>query len=150
MVWRLAQVNIARFRKPADDPANADFVGNLERINALAESAPGFIWRLKGEGAGAVDIHAFDDPLVAINLSVWTDVDALAAFAYRNPEHRAFLRRREEWFEAVDPYLALWWIIDGHTPAPAEARARLEHLAAHGPTPHAFTFKSLFPTPDEA
>ena len=33
----LAQFNIARIRYPLDDPRMAEFVDNVERVNALAE-----------------------------------------------------------------------------------------------------------------
>ena len=51
MKYHLAQLNIARFVKPADHPDNADFVNNLDRVNAVADAQPGFVWRLVGEVA---------------------------------------------------------------------------------------------------
>ncbi|MES1197460.1 MAG: DUF3291 domain-containing protein [Pseudomonadota bacterium] len=113
MSYHLAQINIARFIKPVDDPANAEFLANFDRINALAESQPGFVWRLIGDGNDALSIHAFDDPLIAINMSVWADMEALAAFVYRT-EHRDIMRRGHEWFEPMAVYMALWWIPIGH------------------------------------
>ncbi len=147
MSWHLAQVNIARFRKPADDPANADFIAALDHVNALAEASPGFVWRLTGEGNSAVDLQPFDDPNIAINMSVWESVDALAAFAYRNMDHRGVMRRRREWFEEMPVYMALWWVPAGTTPAIMEAKQRLGLLESHGPTPDAFTFRQPFPPP---
>lgn len=147
MDWHLAQVNIARFRKPADDPANADFMAALDHVNALAEASPGFVWRLTGEGNNAVDLQPFDDPNIAINMSVWESVDALAAFVYRNMDHRGVMRRRREWFEEMPIYMALWWVPAGATPTVAEAKERLALLEAHGPTAAAFTFRQPFPAP---
>lgn len=60
--WRLAQVNIGRLKAPIDAPETADFVANLDRINALAEAQAGFVWRLTGDGDDATDVAAFDDP----------------------------------------------------------------------------------------
>src|SRR5215510_8216112 len=100
MTYHLAQINIGRFRLPVEHPANADFVANLDRINALADSQPGFVWRLKGEGNNATDIKPYDDPNMAINMSVWSDMDALAGFVYRTA-HREVMRRRREWFEEM-------------------------------------------------
>ena len=37
----LAQMNVARLRAPLDSPQLADFVGALDRINALADGSPG-------------------------------------------------------------------------------------------------------------
>ncbi len=64
---------------PAADPANADFVNNLDRVNAVAERQPGFVWHLKGEGSSAIDLQPFDDPNIAVSMSVWTDLDSLVA-----------------------------------------------------------------------
>ena len=52
MQYQVAEINIATFRSPMADPVNADFIANLDRVNALAEAAPGFVWRLVGEGGG--------------------------------------------------------------------------------------------------
>ena len=145
--YQLAQVNIGRLKAPIDAPEIREFVDNLDRINALADSQPGFIWRLVGDGNNATDIQAFEDPTVNINLSVWNSLDHLAAFVYRTA-HRDIMRRRREWFQQMDLYLALWWVPSGHRPTPAEARARLEFLERHGPTAEAFTFRTPFPAPD--
>jgi hypothetical protein len=147
MTYHLAQVNIGRFIKPVEDPANADFVNALDHVNALADGSPGFVWRLKGEGSGAIDIKPFPDPQMAINMSVWESVEALAAFVYRNMDHRGVMRRRREWFEARQVYMALWWIPAGTLPAIDDAKAKLELLEKLGPTPEAFTFKQPFPPP---
>ena len=70
----LAELNIARAVAPMDHPAMADFVANLARINALGDRSPGFVWRLQDETGAATAIRAFDDPLVIVNLTVWTTV----------------------------------------------------------------------------
>ncbi len=148
MKHHLAQINIGRFRLPPENPANADFMSALDGVNTIAESSPGFIWRLKGEGSNnATDIRAFDDPMMALNMSVWESVEQLAAFAYRNMDHRSIMRRRREWFEETPVYMALWWVPAGHIPTPEEGREKLELLARLGPTPAAFTFRQPFPPP---
>ncbi len=140
----LAQLNVGRLRAPLDDPLIHDFRVNLDRINALAEVSPGFVWRLQDESGNATGIKLFDDELEIINLSVWTSIDALADFTYRS-EHVELLRRRRDFFEpATQPILCLWWIPEGTTPTAHDAIARLEHLRAHGPTPTAFTFRHRF------
>jgi hypothetical protein len=150
MDWHLAQVNIGRLRAPVDDPAIAEFVAGLDRINALADSAPGFVWRLQTEDGNATAIRPDPgDEMVAINLSVWESVEALADFAYRSA-HLAFLRRRAEWFERMaSSYLAMWWIPAGTIPTVADAMDRVAHLDRHGPTPTAFTFRHRFAPPDD-
>ncbi len=148
--FHLAQINVGRLLAPVQHPQIADFAANLDRINALADGLPGFVWRLKGEGNNATDIQPRpDDPLFAINMSVWTDLDALAGFVYRSA-HRDIMRRRREWFEAMEIYMALWWIPAGHIPSIEEGMATLATFERLGPTAAAFTFKTPFPAPDQA
>ena len=147
MNYQLAQLNIARFRVSQDDPVNADFVNSLDRVNTIAESQPGFIWRFTGEGNDALDVQAFDDPNIAVNMSVWSDIESLGEFVYRNEDHLAIMRRRTEWFEKVRIHLVLWWIEEGHIPTIDEAKQRLELLLQNGPTKDAFTFREPYPPP---
>jgi len=148
MTWHLAQLNIGRLRAPTDDPATADFMANLDPINALAESSPGFVWRLQTDEGNATAIRAFPgDGLMILNLSVWESIETLAGYVYRSA-HTPFLRRRGEWFERLgEVYLVLWWIPAGTRPTIEEALARLEQLRTFGPTPGAFTFRHPFPHP---
>ena len=74
MSHHLAQINIAKFRLPIEHPVNTDFLNDLDRINAIAEQQPAFVWRFVGEGNSAIDVKAFGDPNVAVNMSVWTDM----------------------------------------------------------------------------
>ena len=83
--YELAQLNIAAMKDPLESPGMADFVSNLDRINALAESSPGFVWRLQTEEGDATAIRPYDDDMVLVNMSVWESVDALAAFVYSDP-----------------------------------------------------------------
>jgi hypothetical protein len=148
MQYQLAEINIATFRVPVADPVNAEFIANLDRVNALAEAAPGFVWRLVGDGNNALEIKAFENPNTAINMSVWTDMDALAHFVYRNDGHRDIMRRRKEWFERMEFHLALWWIPAGHRPTVSEGKERLQSLSRVGPSAYAFLFNKPFPAPD--
>lgn len=142
--FHLAQLNIAHTRFAVDDPGMAEFMAALERINALAEATPGFVWRLQSESGNATDIQAYEDPRLLVNMSVWESIDALRGYVYQS-EHVDFLRRRKEWFEAAEtPFQVLWWVAVGHTPTVGEAKERLEYLTLHGPTAYAFTFRSPF------
>jgi hypothetical protein len=140
----LAQINVARLKAPIDHPDTAEFVANLDGINALAETSPGFVWRFQTDDGNATSVHPTGDELVIVNLSMWTSVEALSDFAYRSG-HTAFLRRRAEWFErATEPVVALWWEPAGSRPDEHEGMARLAHLRTHGPSAHAFTFRDQF------
>lgn len=144
--YQLAQLNIARLLEPLDSPRLADFVANLDRINALAESAEGFVWRLQTEEGDATGIQDFGAEYI-VNLSVWRDAQALFDFVYRSA-HTEIMGRRKEWFARLDrAYSVLWWVPAGHQPGTAEARERLERLQQQGPGPEAFTFKQRFPMP---
>jgi len=148
--WHLAQANIARMKVPIEDPLMETFRAQLDAINALAEASPGFIWRLQTAAGNATDIHAFDDPLLLFNMSVWQDVDALHAYTYRSA-HAGPLRARRDWFEpAQAPSFVLWWIPAGHLPTIEEAKAKLKLIAARGPSSEAFTFRDRFLAPESA
>jgi Domain of unknown function (DUF3291) len=150
----LAQVNIARLRAPLDSPDLADFVAALDPVNAAAETAPGFVWRLQTEDGNATSILAFDwdagtSAGVIVNMSVWESVEDLAAFVYSG-SHRPVLRRRRDWFERMEQaYAALWWIPAGGVPTTEDAEDRVRYLRAHGPSPYAFTLRVHFPAPGD-
>lgn len=155
MTYKLAQVNIGRLTAPLDSPQLAAFVNALDPVNAAAERAPGFVWRLQTDEGNATSIQAFewdaaDSAGVIINMSVWDSVQSLADFVY-SPEHLPVLRRRREFFHRMaEAYTAMWWIPAGTLPTPADAEDRVRHLRTHGPMPYAFTFRVHFPAPDQA
>lgn len=140
----IAQLNVARFRRPKADPANQSFMDALDHVNAQADAADGFIWRLVGEGdandATAIEAVAGDADFI-VNLSVWRDVPSLEAFAYRQADHRAVLARRSDWFDVMEPSLALWEVPEGHIPSVAEALEKLAELGRDGPSAAVFTFR---------
>ncbi|MFE1792988.1 DUF3291 domain-containing protein [Streptomyces sp. NPDC059525] len=145
MTYELAQVNISRLKYPLDSPELKDFVDGLDPVNAVADAADGFVWRLQGEEGNATDVAVFDDEWIIINMSVWRDTNALTAFMYQG-RHRELMSRRREWFTHVkEAMTALWWVPAGERPTVADAEERLLHLREHGPTPYAFTLRTSFP-----
>jgi len=152
VAFELAQVNVGRLVAPLDDPQIAAFVAALDPVNAAADHAAGFVWRLQTEEGNATSIQAFSFDIVGsagiiINMSVWSDVESLGAFVYGDL-HRQILRRRREWFQPMaEAWMACWWVPNGHRPTTDEAEERVQHLRTHGPTPHAFTLKNHFPRP---
>lgn len=146
--YELAQLNIARLSAPLDSPQLADFVAGLAPVNAGAEAAPGFVWRLRDETEGdATSFRIFDDDWLIVNLTVWTSAEALRAFVY-DDLHRSVLRRRREWFERLgEPFTVLWWVPAGTAPTVAEAQERLVHLRKHGVTSYAFGLADTVPPP---
>ena len=146
--YHIAQINIARLRAPMDSPQLAGFVARLEEINALADGAPGFVWRLQTPEGDATYLRPFDDDQIIVNMTVWESVEDLKSYVYKSA-HAELLRQRREWFEHFQgAYLAMWWVPAGHIPGIDEAKKRLKHLEEHGPSQFAFTFKTVQP-PDE-
>ena len=149
MVHHLAQLNIGELIAPSDSPVVADFFNNLDRINALAEDSPGFVWRLQSESGNATSYRILNENTL-VNMSVWKDIDALKAYVYTS-DHVAFIRRRKEWFHHLkEMYMVLWWVSEGHIPTLEEAQERLLYIRQHGPTPYAFTFQKSFLPPSHA
>lgn len=146
--FHLAQLNIGVLREPLESERMTGFVEGLDPVNATADEAPGFVWRLQTEDGDATSIRAFEDDLMIVNLSVWESIEALRAFVYASPLHKSFLRRRREWFEQMDVFMVLWWIPSGHLPDVEEAKERLTALRQHGPTAEAFTFRAAYPAPE--
>lgn len=144
----LAQLNIAAMKAPIDSPLLADFVAQLDAVNALAEASEGFVWRLQDEEGDATSFRFSENPNLLINMSVWKSVEALEQFTYRNAAHGAVMRDRKKWFEKMDEmYVVLWWIPVGQHPNLTEAKEKLEHLQQHGATSVAFTFRKRFDSP---
>ena len=142
--YHIAQVNIARMLYPIDAPEMVDFVNNLDPINALADAAPGFVWRLQTDEGNATSLQPYADDMLILNMSVWEDIESLKEYTFKSA-HVEFVRRRKEWFELFKgSYTALWWIPAGHIPTMEEAKERLAHLEEHGETAVAFTFKKSF------
>jgi hypothetical protein len=145
--YELAQLNVGILTGPLDSPPLADFVANLERINALAEQSPGFAWRLQTEEGDATALRPLGEN-VLVNMSVWKDIASLRNYVYRSA-HAEIMSRRKEWFQRMpEAYFVLWWVKEGHRPSIAEAISKLELLRAAGPTAEAFTFRQAYLPPD--
>jgi heme-degrading monooxygenase HmoA len=130
-----------------DGSVLAGFKAALESINALADQAPGFVWRLQTEDGDATAIRPYEDERMMVNMSVWESIETLRAFVYSSG-HTSVMRNRMRWFEKLETYLVLWSVPAGHEPTIEEAKERLEHLKRRGPTPYAFTFRVSFSAPD--
>src|SRR5262249_31403837 len=114
---------------------------------AEADRSPGFVWRLQTPDGDATSIHAFDDPMILVNMSVWESAEALKEFVYRSG-HIGPLRDRLKWFEKpARDSMAMWCIAAGRIPTVEEAKERLEHRRAHGDTEFAFSFQNVFAPP---
>lgn len=146
--YHLAQLNVGTVRAPTDSAELAGFMAGIVPVNAIADAAPGFVWRLQGsDGPGATGLRP-RGPDFMVNMSVWESLEALRGFVYRNGPHLDFMRRRREWFHRMaDEHLVLWWVPAGHIPSLGEALDRLDLLRSAGPCPRAFTFREPYPAP---
>ena len=132
----LAELNIGKFKYPTSDPRMAGFMDNLDRVNALAERTPGFVWRLKGDNNNATDLRVGDD--YAVNMSVWETPEALENYVFKTV-HVQFYKNRAEWFDLMEkPHMVFWWVPVGHQPTLQEAMDRLQMYEKNGATEDAF------------
>jgi hypothetical protein len=144
---QLAQLNIADAQHPVDSEAMIGFTGRVDAINALADRAPGFVWRMTDDGPedGALSLRMEGlGPETLVNMSVWESVEALYHFIYQTA-HAKVMRGKDDWFNAMPvAHMVLWWVEDDHIPDLNEAREKLDLLRTKGPTPDAFSFALPF------
>src|SRR5579871_3588349 len=100
MDYQIAEINIAQMKDVIDSETMAGFVKRLDEINALAESAPGFVWRLKGDNNDATSLRPYEDEFIIVNMSVWDSIEALYQFTYYS-NHVEVFRQRREWFNLL-------------------------------------------------
>ena len=135
---RLAELNVGYAAHALDDPRMADFMDNLDRINALAERSPGFVWRMKSDSGNATDIDVPGDPNMISNLSVWEDIKSLGNYVF-NTVHARFYERKSEFFaNMTSHHFVMWHVADDHIPDLSEAMQRLTYLNENGSSEHAF------------
>ena len=90
-------MNVSHLREAIDSPRLLPFVQHIAAVNALADAAPGFLWREQdGTGPGNLGHRPFGDEVI-YNLSLWSDVESLADFTYRSA-HGVVMQDRDEWF----------------------------------------------------
>ena len=140
----LAQINIAKMLEPIDSTLLADFVAQLDEINALGEASEGFVWRFKDETGNATNVQPFANPMIIVNMTVWESVESLKNFTYKSDHVRVF-RERRKWFDPnFDlPNLAMWWIEEGHIPTLEEAQSKIYQLHEFGASEEVFTFREV-------
>lgn len=144
---QLAQLNIAEGVVDMDSPQMQPFTGRIDAINALADRADGFIWRLTDDDAdvdGALSLRLPGDSKTLVNMSIWENVEALFSFVYKTAHAKVMTDNRDNFVDMPKQHFVLWWVEDGHIPDLIEAKERLDHLRDNGPSPRAFTFALPF------
>jgi Domain of unknown function (DUF3291) len=134
----LAELNIGKFKYPTSDARMAGFMDNLDRVNALADRAEGFVWRLVSDGSNNATDLRFGDEDYAVNMSVWKDVKSLEDYVFKTV-HVQIYKKRGEWFEKLDkPHMVFWWVPDDYIPSLKEAIDKLEYYQKNGSSEQAF------------
>ena len=113
----LAQLNIAAAVDDLESKQLADFMAALDRVNAVAERSPGFVWRLQDADGNATSIKASDDPRLVVNMSVWETPHQLEQFVW-NTIHKRVYTKRTKWFSRTghERSFVMWWVPAGHLP----------------------------------
>ena len=100
--YHLAQLNIGIIRAPMDSPIMAEFANNLDRVNAIADGAPGFVWRLQTDEGNATSIRPFENENLLLNMSVWRDVDSLRVGRHEGRFRKLMIRATDSSFRMHD------------------------------------------------
>ncbi|MBS1718558.1 MAG: DUF3291 domain-containing protein [Armatimonadetes bacterium] len=150
---RIAFATIGRLRAPVGDAIVQGFIDRVPATYDQAGHSPGFIdrsrrdietWTQSWGEVVSPKCYDCDPELLAATLSMWQDLESVAAYAYRG-HHAEALANRRDWFEADDlPTYVAWWIADGEEPSFAQAAEKFDYLHEHGPTPEAFNFRTAF------
>jgi hypothetical protein len=153
---RLAFMTIGILYEPFGQPRSQGFVDRIPGVFDAADKSSGFVARSKRDmetyqrSWGELEIpvsyeHIGDVLRLPSTMSIWEDLESVAAFAYHGAQGEAMSKRRD-WFQANDiPEYAAWWISDDVDRLdPTDIKARFEHLCEHGPSPVAFNFKQPF------
>ena len=141
----IAHMNYGYLLYPWGDCRLADFEGNSDRVNAIADRSRGFVWRLKDAEFGRPEnnLESLFGRLdvAAATLSVWENYEYFEHFVHRTV-HGKFLNRRGEWFENIEgPSNVIWPVEVGHVPSLTEGKNKLMFLLDNGPSEEAYNFK---------
>ena len=155
MAKKLAFLTVGILHEPASHPRSKGFWDRAPAVYTAADQSTGFVARSIRDlqtyehSWGPVRIPRCFSQVpnadrMPTTLSIWDDLESVAAFAYHGP-HGEAMTKRKEWFEShSNPTHVAWWIDEGHRLDWNEACDKLDHLHDHGPTPVAFNFSSPF------
>ena len=155
MPSKLAFMTVGILREPVGHEQVQGFVDRVPAVYQSADTSDGFHARsIRDMGTylhswGEVTLPAcYPQPMpnerIASTLSLWADLESVAAFSYYGPHGEALTKRRE-WFDKSElPVYVAWWVdadqaIDWH-----EGCKRLDQLHREGSTPSAFNFMKPF------
>ncbi|HWD39745.1 MAG TPA: DUF3291 domain-containing protein [Fimbriimonas sp.] len=154
MSKKLAFFTFGRLKAEYGHPEVQGFLDRVPEVFESAERMEGFVDRSRREIGNLTTTWGEivtpkcwgqeDSPKTAATLSIWDDLESVAAFSYHG-SHGAAMTRRNDWFvQVVLPEQTAWWIDDGDAVSWQEAADRMDHLFRKGPTPFAFNLKKPF------
>ena len=134
----IAQMNWGKLRFSLEDIRMAEFTKSLVKVYQLAESHPGFIWRIPDNQSELQLADLGFDKLISSTVSVWDNLGSLKDYTY-NSIHGVYLKRSSEWFKIIDgPQLVIWDVKKNNQPTFKEAFERLDYLKNNGPSDFAY------------
>src|SRR5688572_15639635 len=89
----LVHANVALARGPLYSEVMREFVHQVDEINRIAHSSPGFIAQPTPPDSGEIFKGNF-----LLNVSIWDSVESLAAFSHSG-KHAKALDDRAKWFK---------------------------------------------------
>lgn len=155
MTARISFFTLGVMKAPAGDSVVQGFVDRLGDVYAAADGSAGFFARSirdvqtwEHSWGPVIAPKCVPDGLslnqLAMTLSLWRDLESVAAFSYRGM-HGDALSKRGEWFtKGPWPSYVAWWVEGHHQPTWREAVDRIDLLHARGSTSAAFTFRQPF------
>lgn len=155
MPFKLAFMTVGVMREAVGHAQVQGFVDRVPGVYQAADTSDGFHARsIRDVGTwlhswGEIELPACfpappSDKHIAMTLSLWRDLESVAAFSYHGPHGEALTKRRE-WFEKSKfPEYAAWWVPADHAINWKEGNARLEHLHFNGPSAFSFNFAHPF------
>lgn len=154
MAKKLAFMTFGHLVEEFGHPAVQSFVDRVPGVYDAAEQTPGFVDRSKrnmedyshswGEIVTPKCWGGETSLRTAATLSLWDDIESVAAFAYHGP-HGDAMKRRNEWFihNGLPEHVA-WWIDEEEEIHWQMAADRMDHLHDHGSTSKAFNLRKPF------
>lgn len=153
MAKKLAFLTFGVFHEPVGHARVQGFLDRAPGVYAAADASTGF----RGRSIRDYETwqHSWGDIVVprcypqlehtnyAMTLSLWDDLESVAAFAYKGA-HAEALAHRTDWFRSLGlPSYVAWWV-DADQVGWQDAADRMDHLHEHGPTAWAFNFRNAF------
>lgn len=154
MFQKLSFLTVGILHEGVGKPRVQGFVDRVATVYAAADASVGFqarsirdvgTWKHSwGEVVLPKCYPKCDSDQLAITLSLWDDLESVAAFAHHGA-HGEALTNRKDWFQSLGlPTYVAWWVPADHEVDWEEGAARLDHLHEHGSTAFAFNFAKPF------